>query len=69
MDKEQKNELTDTFIKQSQILNNIYSKLECYSCMCFEEEEEIKNLEKKKIILNKIKKQLVKIYSSIIAEF
>ena len=66
MDKEQKNEMSNMFIKQNQILNNIYSKLECYSC---EGEEEIKIIEKKKIELKKIKKQLVKIYSNIISEF
>jgi hypothetical protein len=66
MDKEQKNEMSNMFIKQNQILNNIYSKLECYSC---EGEEEIKIVEKKKIELKKIKKQLVKKYSNIISEF
>ena len=45
MDKEQKNEMSNMFIKQNQILNNIYSKLECYSC---EGEEEIKIIEKKR---------------------
>jgi len=69
MNKDQKDEITKIYIKQYRIINDIDLNLECDLYVCFEGEEEIKKLEKKRINLIKIKNQLIKIYSTIISEF
>jgi hypothetical protein len=68
MNKEQKDEITKLFINQHRIINKINEDLECHLYLCFEEDEEIKKIEKKQANLKKIKNQLIKIYSKIISE-
>lgn len=68
MNQQQKDEITNLFIKQYQIINDINQNLDCDLYVCFEEEKEIEKLIKKQIKLKKIKNQLIKIYSTIISE-
>jgi len=68
MNKEEKDEITKLFMNQYRIINKINEDLECDLYVCFEGDEEIKKLEKKKANLKKIKNQLIKMYSKIISE-
>jgi len=70
MNNDQKDILTNKFISQFKILNDLNQTLDCDLCVCFEEdEEEIQKIKDKIKKLKKIRKELVKIYSQIISEF
>ena len=67
MNTEQKIEFTKHFMNQYQILKNISVSLD--DDLYLKEEEKIKNIREKEQKLNKIKEQLIQIYSTIISEF
>jgi hypothetical protein len=69
MNREQKDNLTNQFISQFKIINDMIQNLECELYTCFEEEEEIQKVFKKLEKLQKLKIALIKIYSTIISEF
>jgi hypothetical protein len=69
MKKGQDNELTNYFSNQIKIINTIYDNLNCDLYVCFETEEEVNILQKKIIKLQKMKKNLIRIYASLIAEY
>lgn len=69
MNKQQKDDFTYQFMKQYKFLKCISLNLNFDLCLCSENEEEIKNIEKKQLELKNIKEQLIKIYSTIISEF
>jgi hypothetical protein len=69
MNKQQKDDFTYQFMKQYKFLKLISVNLEFDLYLSSENEEEIKNIEKKQLELKNIKEQLVKIYSTIIADF
>jgi len=68
MNEQQKDEITNLFTKQYQIINDINQKLDCDLYVCFEGKKEIEKHIKKQIKIKKIKKQLIKIYGKILSE-
>jgi len=69
MNKQQKDDFTHQFMKQYKFLKCIALNLDFDLHMYSKDEEETKNIEKKIVKLEKIKKELIQIYSSIITEF
>jgi len=69
MRKIQKDEFITNFAKQIQIINEIYLELSCDLYICFEGETEIENLQKKLDKLKQIKNNLIRLNSTLIAEF
>jgi hypothetical protein len=69
MSKEQKDAITEYFAKQYHILTDLQQNIECDLYVCFEGDEEIRKLTKKRERLTKAKIDLILLYSSIIAEF
>jgi hypothetical protein len=68
MNNNQKDDVTLSITKLYRIVNDIKQNLECDLYVCFEGDEEIKKLEKKKRNIRKIKKQIIKLYGAIISE-
>jgi len=69
MKNDDKNELIETISRQIKIINEIKLHLECDLYVCFEGENQIDDLFKKKRKLQKLKEQLIKIFSSLVSEF
>jgi len=69
MEKNHSEELKKNIINQYHIINELYNNLSCDLYVCFEGEEEIEKLNRKLNKLKQIKKQLIKIYSTLVAEF
>ena len=69
MNSQQKDNLTNQFMSQFKIINDLHKDLECELYTCFEEEEEIQKVFKKLEKLEKLKKELIKIYSHIVSDF
>ena len=69
MKKKDQNELIKSIAKQIKIINEIKLHLDCDLYVCFEGEEEIEILIKKQKRLQSLKEQLIRIFSTLIAEF
>ena len=67
MNQQEKDEFTNHFMKQYEIIKNISVRLD--DDLYLKEEEKIKNIREKEQKLNKIKQQLIQMYSTIISEF
>lgn len=69
MKKEEHDKLITLFAEQIKIINNIQMQIDCDLYVCFEGEEEVPILENKQAKLQKMKTELIRIFTSLTADF
>ena len=64
-----RDKLIDSISRQIKTINNIKLHLDCDLYVCYEGDEEIEILNKKKEKLQILKEELIRIFSTLIGEF